>query len=333
MHAFGSSFKGFDDSLADWGSNRMIKQFCGQTWLSSLAEAGKHYSSSNQLDNLQLVTWNDYEEGTELETGIDNCVSVTASIQGRSLAWSITGSGSETTIDHYSVFISSDGQNLMPLAEVAAGNSSLNLDSFDLGAGPYTFYVKAVGKPSIVNQMSNAVRFPVPLSIAVAPASLSLTQGGSGSLTVKLTPQGGSFDQPVAFSCSGLPAQGRCSFSPASLTPGAAEVTTTLTIFTAGTSAARTPFGSGVGSLYAVWMAGLGLVGTVLAGPESRKKRRVYFVVACLLALTMLQLGCGSTGSNGSSGAGAMQSGTYSVVVTGTSAGQQFSTTATVTVH
>lgn len=56
---FGSGFKGFDDSLAAWGQNRKIRQYCGQTWLASLAEAGKYYSSSDQLENLQLVTWND----------------------------------------------------------------------------------------------------------------------------------------------------------------------------------------------------------------------------------------------------------------------------------
>src|SRR5262249_32055913 len=158
------------------------------------------------------------------------------------------------------------------------------------------------------------------LSIAVAPASLTLSSGASGNLTVRLTPMGGSFDQPVTFSCSGLPAQGRCSFSPATVTPGAQEATTTLTIFTAGSSAARRPFG-GAGLLYAVWLAGFGMVGTVLTGPKSRKSRRVYFVLAFLLALTLLQVGCGSTGSNGASST-PVQSGTYSVVITGSSAGQ-----------
>jgi hypothetical protein len=332
MHAFGSGFKGFDDSLASWGNNRMIKQFCGQTWLASLAEAGQHYSSSDQLDNLQLVTWNDYEEGTELESGIDNCVSISASIQGNALTWNLTGS--ESTINHYTVFISSDGQNLMPLTDVATGNRSLNLASFDLGAGPYTFYVKAVGKPSMVNRMSNQARFPQQLSIAVAPASLTLSQGGSGTLTVKLTPQGGSFDQAVSFSCSGLPAQARCTFSPASLTPGAAEVSTTLTIFASSTSAARTPFGSAPGALFAAWMAGVGVIGTVLAGPATKRNRRVYFVLAFLIVLILLQIGCGSAGSNGSTSSPVTTpSGDYTVVITGTSAGQQFSTTATLTVH
>jgi len=328
MHAFGSGFKGFDDSLAAWGNNRMIKQFCGQTWLSSLAEAGKSYSGSNQLDNLQLVTWNDYEEGTELESGIDNCVSITASVQGRSLAWSITGS--ETTIDHYSVFISTDGQNLMPLAEVAAGNRSLNLDSFDLGAGPYSFYVKAVGKPSIVNRMSNRVRFPMDLSIAVTPATLTVNSGSSASLTVRLTPQNGSFDQSVAFSCSGLPAQARCAFSPGTLTPGAQEVTTTLTIFTATTNADSRPLGSG--SLYAMWTASAGIIGVVFSTPMAVRRRRASLgALILIIAVMMLQLGCGATAKSGATPP--TQAGTYPVVIIGTSGDQQFSTTATLTVH
>ncbi len=62
---------------------------------------------------MQLVTWNDYEEGTEIESGIDNCVSVSAAMAGNSLQWKIAGS--EDTIDHYRVYVSSDGQNLMPL--------------------------------------------------------------------------------------------------------------------------------------------------------------------------------------------------------------------------
>jgi hypothetical protein len=331
MQTFGSGFKGFDDSLAAWGNNRMIKQFCGQTWLASMAQAGKHYSSSNQLDNLQLVTWNDYEEGTELETGIDNCVSIGASLQGKALTWSITGS--ESTINNYTVFISSDGQNLMPLAEVAAGNRSLNLDSFDLGAGPYTFYVKAVGKPSIVNRMSNRVKFPQELSIAVAPSTLTLSQGASGSLTVKLTPQGGSFDQPVALSCSGLPAQGRCAFSPATLTPGAQEVTTTVTIFTTSVSANRRPLGSG--PLYALWMATAGIVCVVLTAPRSRHRRAHLAALILVIAVLMLQVGCGSTASSNAaqSPPPAVQTGTFSVVITGASGGQQFSTTATLTVR
>ena len=121
---FGSAFKGFDDSLAAWGHGRKILQFCGQTWLASMARAGRFYNTGRQLENLQLVTWNDYEEGTELESGVDNCFSLTTVVQGSTLRWNI--SGSETTIDHYTVFVSFDGENLMPLADLAPGNYSLD---------------------------------------------------------------------------------------------------------------------------------------------------------------------------------------------------------------
>ena len=71
------------------------------------------YNSGNQLAAMQLVTWNDYEEGTEIESGIDNCVAVSAAMTGNSLQWKVTGN--ENTIDHYVVYISTDGQNLMSL--------------------------------------------------------------------------------------------------------------------------------------------------------------------------------------------------------------------------
>ena len=97
-----------------------MDQRCGQTWLQTFAKINSLYNSTNQLAAMQLVTWNDYEEGTEIESGIDNCVSVSAAMAGSSLQWKITGS--ENTIDHYRVYVSSDGQNLMPLADQTVGH-------------------------------------------------------------------------------------------------------------------------------------------------------------------------------------------------------------------
>ncbi|MGZ7057316.1 MAG: hypothetical protein ACXVIO_08520, partial [Candidatus Angelobacter sp.] len=77
-YSTGSGYKGFNDTLAAWGTNRIIGQQCGQTWLKTIAEAGKYYSTTNQMLGIQLVTWNDYEEGSEIESGIDNCVTVSA---------------------------------------------------------------------------------------------------------------------------------------------------------------------------------------------------------------------------------------------------------------
>ena len=159
-HTMATGYKGFNDTLAAWTKNRIMSQQCGQVWLNTFAEASRYYSPTNQLESLQLATWNDYEEGSELETGVDNCVTVSASVNGTSLNWAIAG-GSENTIDHYTVFVSTDGQNLMSLGDVPAGTTTLDLSGANLAPAAYTLYVKAVGRPSIVNKMSAAVSYRV----------------------------------------------------------------------------------------------------------------------------------------------------------------------------
>jgi PKD repeat protein len=174
--AIGAGYKGFNDALASWAPvpPRVMNQNCGQTWMSSMAEAGKFYSAGGkQLPFMQLVTWNDYEEGSEIETGIDNCVSVAASVNAGALNWSITGS--ETTLDHYTVFVSTDGVNLMSLGDVPAGKHNFDLSTLGLATGSYKLYVKAVGKPSMTNHMSAAVPFVVAATALPPVASLSVT--------------------------------------------------------------------------------------------------------------------------------------------------------------
>jgi PKD repeat protein len=186
----GSGYKGFDDTLAAWGSNRIINQQCGLTWIDTFAQASKYYSISHQLRAIQVATWNDYEEGTEIESGVDNCVVLSPIVTGSTLSWSIGSKASESTIDYYSVFISTDGQNLMKLADVPAGTHSLSLLQYDLAARTYVIYVKAVGKASIVNHMSPPVSFspsdqaPVALlslSPASGPAPLAVTASSASS--------------------------------------------------------------------------------------------------------------------------------------------------------
>jgi len=93
------------------------------------------------------VTWNDYEEATEIETGINNCLTVSASVSGNSLDWSIKGN--ENTVHHYVAYVSIDGKNLMALRNAVPGTRSLNLCSYSIPNGSYTGFVQAVGKPSI----------------------------------------------------------------------------------------------------------------------------------------------------------------------------------------
>jgi len=189
LQPIGSSYKGFDDSIAAWGSLRLLNQQCGQTWLKTMAEAGKYYSSSNQLPSLQLVTWNDYEEGTALETGINNCVSIAGAVTGNILSWTITGQAN--TIDHYTIFISLDGTNLMPLADVAAGTTALDLGSFSVASGAYKLFVKAVGRPFLTNKMSAAVSYAINVNNVPPTVNLSATpMNGTAALLVSANTAG-----------------------------------------------------------------------------------------------------------------------------------------------
>ena len=154
----GSGYKGFNDTQSGWGTHRILNQNCGQTWLATLDEISKYYGGNPRLNGVQLVTWNDYEEGTEIETGIDNCVSVSAKAAGNSVIWKTTGD--ESTIDHYSVWSSSDGKSFTHLADVKVGSHSADLASAGIHHGSgVKVYVQAVGKPSILNHLSDPVTF------------------------------------------------------------------------------------------------------------------------------------------------------------------------------
>lgn len=153
--AIGSAYKGFDDAEASWGKGHVIEQRCGQTWLATLGEAGHFYSSKHQLPALIIPTWNDYEEGTEIETGIENCVSVQASLADDRLAWTV--SGSENTIDHFAV-LAQTGREWVEAVDLPAGSHSVKMSELQSREEPAAFCVEAVGKASMLNHFSQAIR-------------------------------------------------------------------------------------------------------------------------------------------------------------------------------
>ena len=157
--AMGSAYKGFNDADAGWGKGRTIDQQCGQTWLATFAEAGRFYSDRHQLSALIIPTWNDYEEGTEIETGIDNCVTVTAAIAENQLSWNIRGR--ENTIDHFTILAQQQSQ-WGRMKDIPAREHSINLRDLSLPAETSALCVEAVGKASMLNHRSESLRFSAP---------------------------------------------------------------------------------------------------------------------------------------------------------------------------
>jgi hypothetical protein len=344
LQAWGAGYKGFNDTLASWSLNRIVGQQCGQTWLETFDKINSHYDSGHQLPILQLVTWNDYEEGTEIETGIDNCLSVSASATRNTLTWQILGS--QNTIDHYEVYISTDGANLMLLNTMDAGSVSLDLCSYAPANGKYTAYIEAVGKPSLKNQMSNAVNFsttcvsspppsPASLSLGAAPAAIEIALGQTGNTSVSITPVGGAVNAAVALSCSNLPAELQCSFAPASVTPGAQTVTSALVISQSGVEQLPAPNGpvQGKPRPIGLLLTNLGVAGLIMAGGVSSTKRiRQLLLIGALSIGVGMLAGCSIGDRSIQNPTAVPATRTYTITVNGDASGQHTSTQLAITV-
>jgi len=333
----GAAYKGFNDTLAAWGSNRIMGQQCGQTWLQTFSKLNSMYNAGKQVPYLQLVTWNDYEEGTEIESGIDNCLAVSSAVTGNALQWTV--SGDESTVQHYTVYISSDGQNLMPLTDVSSGVHSLNLCAFPIPNAEYTMFVQAVGKPSIANQISGATRYNstcVPastptLSFSASPASLTIPAGSSGTFTVAAKPQSGSFNSAIALTCGSLPANLRCSFSPASITPGAGTATSVLTISANVVTGMNVPERRKFIPVYASWLLPFGIVGVGFLRKGTKKRRTQALALCALISIGVIGTSCG--GKAGATASTSTAPNSYSVTISGTSSASNLSTTVEVIVQ
>jgi hypothetical protein len=190
---WGSAWKGFDDSAASWSQNRYVGAQCGRTWLQILATSARDYSTSRQLPFLGIVSWNDYEEGTEIETGIDNCLTLSASISGSILSWTPTfsePSGSEETVSKYVVY-EADGDTLTQFGSFSTAVHSFDLSALNLPAGVHTFYVQAVAKASILNKMSAPVTYDTSSSAApvltLTPTSMTFASTMVGTTSAAQT--------------------------------------------------------------------------------------------------------------------------------------------------
>ncbi len=71
----GGAWSSFDDSKASWGLNRHISPRCGQTFTDTFNYWRKYFPADQPIPFILVETWNDYEEGTAVERGIQKCKS------------------------------------------------------------------------------------------------------------------------------------------------------------------------------------------------------------------------------------------------------------------
>ena len=167
----GAFYKGFNDAAASWGTGRRMDAHCGKLWVDTFAANVQALGNQiNQIPAFQAVTWNDYEEGTNIETGVDNCISVSAGLTGSKLKWSINPDNADTnaTISMFVVYISSDGKNLAQVQVRPTSARTLDLTQYAIPAGNYKLFVKARGQPSVQNHLSSGVAFTVYSTLKVS---------------------------------------------------------------------------------------------------------------------------------------------------------------------
>ncbi|MGB9073098.1 MAG: S8 family serine peptidase, partial [Terriglobales bacterium] len=170
--------------------------------------------------------------------------------------------------------------------------------------------------------------------LGASPAASTVPHGSPATYTVTVTPQFGSFNDPIMFSCSVAPAGPTCEFSQWSVTPGAAAASVTLTVKTDTISQLEMP--GKPGPLFAFWMAlpVLGLLVPRIILPGAKKPKLGIFlalVLAVLLLGSMAACGGSSGGGSGGGGGGTSQTFTINVVGTSRTISQQTSVSLTVT--
>ena len=178
---------------------------------------------------------------------------------------------------------------------------------------------------SAVNSATYTIDLPIEgFSIAVVSTSLTVPSGESKTTTVTVTPQDG-FDSAVSFRCSGLPSGATCGFSPETVTPAGAAVSSILTVTSPATAAA-------VGSSGRPLFPAAALAG-VLCCLGWRKRRRWQLLL--VLAVSVLGLGLLNGCNSGASltGATSPQPSTSTITVTATSGALQKSATFSLTVN
>lgn len=171
-------FNGYLTADVAWSKGKYIQRDSGKCWVSQASTINANVPPN--CIGIQVATWNDWEEGSEIESAIQNSVSISASIAGNLISWAITGgTGDESTLSSYKVIATKDGVSAAIVASFPTGIHSFDLSTIGWDGATYSLYVVAVGKAAIRNQISALVVYVSPVN----SGSGSGTGSGTGGST------------------------------------------------------------------------------------------------------------------------------------------------------
>jgi Bacterial Ig-like domain (group 3)/FG-GAP-like repeat/MBG domain (YGX type) len=132
-----------------------------------------------------------------------------------------------------------EGQTLVGTSPVVGGVASFTTSSAPAGNSIIT--AQYSGDPNFTQSASPATQI---LGVSPASTSLTVSQGGTVTDTIRIAPAAGTVGT-LQLSCSGLPQASTCSFQPATITLGAANTPTSVVLTiqtgTSSTASLQTP--------------------------------------------------------------------------------------------
>jgi subtilase family serine protease len=249
-------------------------------------------------------------------------------IQGINETFTVTVTTSSPSPASGTVSLSNNGSAL-GTATVSGGTATFSTTTLPPGTNSVSATYNGIFATSASSAVTVTVT-PPSYTLSSNVATVAVIGGSSAQATLTLTPAN-NFPQSITFTCTGLPAESSCIFSPTSVTPNGAAVTESLSIkTTARVARLNAPFERAGRIFYAMLLPGLlGIV--VSAGSRNRALRQIRLLsLMVVLGFSTLWLGaCGNSSTIKDPGT---PKGTSPIVVTATTNGAN-PVTQTVTIN
>jgi subtilase family serine protease len=293
-------------------------------------------SSSDATTGYNLVTGLGSADANNLATAVgDLYVGTTTTITGgtqiflgesESLTVTVASPSKPSTASGVASFTNNGSAYSTPIT-VTGGTGTLNTSGLPEGANKLIASYTGIYSNSTSNSVTVNVSTPN-FTLTATTATLTVAQGataGPDAITVSSTNgfvTGGVTAETLTYSCSGLPSESTCNFTPAGPTTAAVSVSVTTTAPSSGQL--HLPVSRSRQIFYAMLLPGLfGIVLTVGSRKRAARGLRLLGIVVVLGVSTMWLASCGggsSGGGGGQSNPGTPQ-GTYPVTINATATG------------